>query len=69
MKSTLIEIVLIGRLSVEDNSFRLRDYLDQNFFERELALLVALQGKSIWKGGGGGAAAGGVHWKDATSSR
>ena len=23
-------------------------------FERELALLVALQGESIWKGGGGG---------------
>ena len=24
-----------------------------NLFERELALLVALQGESIWKGGGG----------------
>ena len=25
----------------------------KEFFERELALLVALQGESIWKGGGG----------------
>ena len=31
-------------------------------FERELALLVALQGKSSWKGGAGH---GDVHWKDA----
>ena len=32
--------------------------------ERELALLVALQGESSWKGGGGH---GDVHWKDVTS--
>ena len=29
-------------------------------FQCELALLVALQGESIWKGGGD------VHWRDAT---
>ena len=33
-------------------------------FERELALLVALQGESSWKGGSGGG--GDFHWKGAT---
>ena len=36
-------------------------------FERELALLVALQGESIWKGASAAAGWGDIHWKDATS--
>ena len=37
---------------------------DYKIFERELALLVALQGASSWKGG---AWRGDIHWKNATS--
>ena len=36
-------------------------------FERELALLVALQGESSWKGWGWGW--GDIHWKDASRWR
>ena len=41
---------------------RVTTYL--TIFERELALLVALQGESSWKGG---AWRGDIHWKDAIS--
>ena len=37
--------------------------LSRLIFERKLALLVALQGESSWKGGSGGG--GDVHWKGA----
>ena len=40
------------------------DFILLLIFERELALLVALQGESSWKGWGGW---GDIHWKDATS--
>ena len=52
LEMTMANTILVTFTFIHIDQLSLRGHLEQPdfFFERELALLVALQGKSIWKG-------------------